>query len=44
MVKDDEEKTAFITLERLFCYKRMSFELKNAGAGFQDMINRMFAG
>lgn len=42
MAEEDEEKIAFITPEGLFCYKSMPFELKNAGANFQDMINRMF--
>ncbi|RDX87304.1 hypothetical protein CR513_31238, partial [Mucuna pruriens] len=30
----DEEKTAFITDERAFCYKVMPFSLKNAGATY----------
>lgn len=43
MAVEDEEKIAFVTPEGLFCYKRMPFELKNAGTDFQDMINRFFA-
>lgn len=42
MAVEDEEKITFFTLEGLFCYKRMPFSLKNAGANFHD-INRMFA-
>jgi hypothetical protein len=30
---DDEEKTAFITLFRIFCYTKMSFGIKNGGRG-----------
>lgn len=43
MAVEDEEKIAFVTPEGLFCYKRMPFELKNAGTDFQDMINQIFA-
>jgi hypothetical protein len=39
----DQEKTAFITLRGLFCYKVMPFGLKNAGATYQRMITKMFA-
>lgn len=38
MAKDDEEKIAFVTPGGLFCYKRMSFGLKNTGANFYDMM------
>jgi hypothetical protein len=36
--KEDEEKTAFITLYGVFCYQVMSFGLKNAGATYQRMM------
>ncbi|XP_057789181.1 uncharacterized protein LOC131006011 [Salvia miltiorrhiza] len=39
----DEEKTAFMTSVALFCYKYMPFGLKNAGATYQRLVNRMFA-
>ena len=41
--KADQEKTSFVTSYGLFCYKVMSFELKNAGATYQRLMNKMFA-
>ena len=38
----DSEKTAFITLYRLFCYNVMSFGLKNVGATYQRLMTKMF--
>ena len=40
--KDDQEKTSFVTSQGLFCYKVMPFGLKNMGATYQRLINRMF--
>ena len=42
MNKDDQEKTNFITSEGLFCYKVMPFGLKNVGATYQRLMNKMF--
>ena len=42
MDPNDEEKTAFITNQGLYCYKIMSFGLKNAGATYQRLVNKMF--
>lgn len=42
MSLDDEEKTAFITDRGLYCYIAMSFGLKNVGATYQRLVNRMF--
>ena len=39
MNKEDQEKTAFVTSQGLYCYKVMSFGLKNAGATYQKLVN-----
>ena len=43
MNEEDQEKTSFVTSQGLFCYKVMSFGLKNAGAMYQRLMNKMFA-
>ena len=43
MAKEDQEKTAFITSQRLYCYKVMPFGLKNAGATYHRLVNKMFS-
>ncbi|KAK0597939.1 hypothetical protein LWI29_030052 [Acer saccharum] len=43
MHKPDEEKTAFTTDQGLYCYTVMPFGLKNAGATYQHLVNKMFA-
>ena len=42
MDEEDQEKTAFIMSQGLYCYKVMPFELKNAGATYQILVNKMF--
>ena len=43
MVEGDQEKTAFITSQGLYCYKVIPFRLKNAGATYQRLVNKMFS-
>jgi len=42
MAPEDMEKTTFITLWGTFCYKVMSFRLKNAGATYQRAMVALF--
>ena len=42
MTKEDEEKTSFIIDRETYCYKVMPFGLKNAGATYQRMVNKVF--
>ena len=43
MEEADQEKTSFVTSQGLFCYKVMPFGLKNAGATYQRLMNKMSA-
>ena len=43
MNEEDQEKTAFVTSQGLYCYKVMHFGLKNAGATYQRLVNQMFS-
>lgn len=42
MHPDDQEKT-IITEKGIYCYKVMSFDLKNARVTYQRLVNKMFA-
>ena len=42
MAEEDQEKTTFVTSQGLYCYRVMSFGLKNAGAIYQRLVNQMF--
>ncbi|KAL0385497.1 UNVERIFIED_CONTAM: Retrovirus-related Pol polyprotein from transposon opus [Sesamum radiatum] len=38
----DQEKTSFITEQGIFCYQVMPFGLKNTGATYQKLVNKVF--
>ncbi|GJV28225.1 hypothetical protein Tco_1384673 [Tanacetum coccineum] len=42
MAELDEEKMAFHTPHRVYCYIKMSFGLKNAGATYQRLVDKAF--
>ena len=44
MHPEDLEKTSFIIGRGLYCYKVIPFGLKNAGAMYQRLVNKMFQG
>lgn len=43
MAEEDQEKTAFITSQGLYCYRVIPFNLKNTGAMYQRLVNQMFS-
>nr|GEU72750.1 reverse transcriptase domain-containing protein [Tanacetum cinerariifolium] len=44
LAEADEEKTAFHTGQRVYCYTKMPFGLKNAGATYQLLMDKAFKG
>ena len=42
MNPNDQEKTSFVTGQGTYCYRVMPFGLKNAGATYQRLVNKMF--
>ena len=42
MDPNDQEKTLFVTEQGTYCYQVMPFGLKNAGATYQRLVNKMF--
>ncbi|KAL0385128.1 UNVERIFIED_CONTAM: Polyprotein P3 [Sesamum radiatum] len=42
MAEEDSIKTSFITDKGIYCYNVMPFGLKNAGATYQRLVNKMF--
>ena len=43
MDEGNQEKTSFVTSQGLYYYTIMPFGLKNAGATYQRLVNRMFS-
>ncbi|GJX95051.1 hypothetical protein Tco_0349637 [Tanacetum coccineum] len=43
MAEEDEEKTAFYTEHGTFCYEKMPFGLRNAGATYQRLVDKAFS-
>ncbi|XP_071718106.1 uncharacterized protein [Rutidosis leptorrhynchoides] len=42
MAEEDEEKTSFFTCKGIYCYKKMPFGLKNVGATYQRLVDKVF--
>nr|GEZ09292.1 reverse transcriptase domain-containing protein [Tanacetum cinerariifolium] len=42
MAEEDEKKIAIIRSQRIFCYAKMPFGLKNAGATYQRLVDKAF--
>ena len=42
MAFEDEEHTAFVTDKDIYCYKVISFSLKNTNTTYQCLVNKIF--
>ncbi|GJZ27783.1 reverse transcriptase domain-containing protein, partial [Tanacetum coccineum] len=42
MAEEDEDKTTFFAGEGVYCYQKMPFGLKNAGATYQRLVDKVF--
>lgn len=42
LAKEDKEKVSFVTADGTFCYTVMPFGLKNVGATYQRLMDRVF--
>lgn len=38
----NEEKMSFITEKETYCYRAMPFSMKNTGATYQNMVDKVF--
>ncbi|GJR61754.1 reverse transcriptase domain-containing protein [Tanacetum coccineum] len=43
MAEGDEDKTTFFTEKGVFCYRKTPFGLKNAGATYQRLVDKVFS-
>ncbi|XP_073138843.1 uncharacterized protein [Henckelia pumila] len=43
LAEEDQDKVSFTTSHGTFCYRVMHFALKNAGATYQRLVDRVFA-
>ncbi|XP_022855573.1 uncharacterized protein LOC111376801 [Olea europaea var. sylvestris] len=43
MVEEDQEKTSFMVDSAIYCYRVIPFGLKNVGATYQRLVNKIFA-
>nr|GEW52887.1 reverse transcriptase domain-containing protein [Tanacetum cinerariifolium] len=43
MAKEGEDKTTFFTGKGVFCYRKMPFGLKNVGATYQRLVDKVFS-
>ena len=42
IASEDEEYTVFVTDKDIYCYKVMPFSLKNTGATYPQLVNKIF--
>lgn len=43
MAETDEDKITFFTSKGIYCYRKMPFGLKNAGATYQRLVDKVFS-